>query len=216
VQRPRFSGLTYAFVWHSCHSIFDLLFQTEVAGLDNVPLQGPFILASNHASFLDPPIIGSYMPRELTYFARKTLFKGPLGNLIKNLNAIPIDRDGDSDLAAFRNVFNALKQGGALLVFPEGTRSQDGNFGEVRSGVGMIACRAQVPVLPVRVFGSYDVWSRHDRYPRLGHALAIRVGPCLQPQDYDPGKADKERYLSAAKRIFEAITKLQQPLRRAL
>lgn len=216
MPRPHFSSMTYAAVWHGCQTLFDLLYRTEVAGLENVPLEGPFLLASNHASFLDPPIVGSYMPRELTYFARKTLFQGRFGKLITDLNSIPIDRDGDSDLGAFRKVFSVLKDGGALLVFPEGTRSQNGVFGEARSGVGMIACRTQVPVLPVRVFGSYDIWSRKRKFPAPHGSLGISIGKVLLPEAYDPGKAEKERYLIAAQRILAAIAVLPKPQNRAV
>ncbi len=216
MQRPHFSSLTYAAVWHGCQTLFDLFYRTEVAGLENVPADGPFLLASNHASFLDPPIVGSYMPRELTYFARKTLFQGRFGKLISDLNAIPIDRDGDSDLAAFRKVFAVLKNGGALLVFPEGTRSSDGQFGTARSGVGMIACRAKVPVLPVRIFGSYDIWNRTHKLPALHGSLGITVGKILPPEVYDPGKADNDRYLSAAKYILAAIAALEPPVTEAV
>lgn len=214
--RPHFSSLTYAAVWHGCQTLFDLLYRTEIAGLEHVPAKGPFLLASNHASFLDPPIVGSYFPRELTYFARKTLFQGRFGKLITDLNSIPIDRDGDSDLSAFRKVFSVLKDGGALLVFPEGTRSKDGGLGRARSGVGMIACRARVPVLPVRLFGSYEIWNRERKLPALHGSLGITIGKPLEPAAFDPGKGDQERYQHAAERILAAIATLQSPLEQAV
>lgn len=208
---PRFSSLTYAAVWHGSQMVSDLFYRTEVAGLEHFPMEGPFLLASNHASFLDPPLVGSHMPRELTYFARKTLFQGRFGKLITDLNSIPIDRDGDSDLGAFRKVFSVLKDGGALLVFPEGTRSTDGSIGPARSGVGMIACRAKVPVLPVRIFGSYDIWSRNRKLPSLSGSLGITVGKVLPLEVFDPGKDDPDRYLTAAQRILAAIAALKPP-----
>ncbi|WOO39628.1 lysophospholipid acyltransferase family protein [Rubellicoccus peritrichatus] len=211
MKPPKFSSLTYAAVWHGCQTIFDLLYRPEIAGIENVPADGSFILACNHASFLDPPIAGSYLPRELHYFARKTLFKGRFGKLISDLNSIPIDRDGDSDLAAFRKVFGVLKSGEAILVFPEGTRTKDGKLGEVRGGVGMLACRSQVPVLPVRIFGSFDIWSRKHKYPALSKNLGLTIGPVILPKDYDPGKADKERYQNASTRIMKEIENLKAP-----
>lgn len=208
---PRFSSLTYAAVWHGCSTLFDLLYQTEIAGQANIPPTGPFILASNHASFFDPPIVGSHLPRELHYFARKTLFQGRFGKLITDLNSIPIDRDGDSDLGAFRKVFGILKDGGGLLVFPEGTRTHDGALGQARSGVGLIACRAAVPVVPARVFGAYDIWSRHRKLPSLRGHLGLTIGPSIAPSQFDPGKNDPERYLNAAKNILSAIEDLHPP-----
>ena len=98
-------------------------------GLENIPKDGPFLLASNHLSFLDPPALGCLMPRNLHYFARDSLFKGPLGMLIRALNSIPVNRS-QLDLATLRTVLKVLKDGHPLLVFPEGTRSEDGSLGE--------------------------------------------------------------------------------------
>lgn len=211
MKPPDFTSGTYRAVWHGCQWAFNLFYRTELAGLDNVPPEGPFILASNHASFLDPPIAGSYLPRELHYFARKTLFRGRFGKLIKDLNSIPIDRDGSSDLKAFRAVFNVLRGGGAIIVFPEGTRTHDGFLQSVKSGVGMLACRARVPVVPMRIFGSYDIWSRHQKLPNKLKTLTVCVGPPIPPAEYDPGKADAHRYQTASDRIMHAIESLKKP-----
>jgi len=211
---PDFQSHTYRAVWHGCQLVFNLLYRTEVAGLEHIPETGPFILASNHASYLDPPIIGSYLPRELHYFARKTLFKGHFGRLISDLNSIPIDRDGGSDLQAFRAVFNALKQGGGILIFPEGTRTHDGQLAHVKSGLGMLACRAQVPVIPARIFGSYAIWSRFQHRPAWQKNLGLTIGAPLPPAAYDPGKAALERNQTASDRIMAAIAALPPPFSR--
>ncbi|WP_309398041.1 lysophospholipid acyltransferase family protein [Cerasicoccus maritimus] len=181
----------------------------QVYGASNVPVEGPFLLACNHASFLDPPVFAVACPRELHFFARNTLWKGVFGTLITNLNAIPIDRDGERDLQAFRRVFAALKDGGTLLVFPEGTRTPDGELHEGKKGIGMIACRAQVPVVPARIFGSYDMWNRHQKLPRLTTPLGVSFGKPIPVSEYDPGKTDSQRYDTAAARIMEGIAKLE-------
>lgn len=190
---------------------FRLWNRVKVGGAHHVPVEGPFLLACNHASFLDPPVFAVGCPRELHFFARKTLWKGALGPLITRLNAIPVDRDGEQDIEAFRRVFATLKGGGSLLVFPEGTRTPDGALHPAKKGVGLIACRAQVPVVPARVFGSYEMWSRHMKRPRLSASLGVAFGPPIAPSEYDPGKGDPLRYPHAAERIMAGIAAIEDP-----
>ncbi|MGE9294729.1 MAG: lysophospholipid acyltransferase family protein [Puniceicoccales bacterium] len=190
---------------------FRLLNGLTVSGQEHIPTEGPFLLACNHASFLDPPVFAAACPRELHFFARKTLWKGSFGTLITNLNAIPIDRDGERDLEAFRRVFSTLKDGESLLVFPEGTRTDDGSLHDGKKGVGLIACRAQAPVAPARIFGSYEMWNRHHKLPRLTKPLGVAFGPMIPADVYDPGKTDPDRYQTAANRIMQAIGQLEDP-----
>ncbi|MEO0794116.1 MAG: lysophospholipid acyltransferase family protein [Verrucomicrobiota bacterium] len=183
----------------------------QVAGTGHLPKEGSFLLACNHASFLDPPVFAAACPRELHFFARKTLWKGAFGSLITKLNAIPIDRDGERDLEAFRRVFATLKAGGALLVFPEGTRTPDGELHDGKKGVGLIACRAQVPVVPARIFGSYEMWNRHHKLPRPLKPLRVGFGPPIPAATYDPGKSEPERYQVAVQRIMDGIAQIEDP-----
>ncbi|MGF1453308.1 MAG: lysophospholipid acyltransferase family protein [Opitutales bacterium] len=185
----------------------------EVFGEGHIPRQGPFLLASNHASFIDPPVVSAAVPtyRQIYFFARKSLFKGWFGKLIASLHAIPIDRDADSDLAAFRRVFDLLNQGHPLLVFPEGTRSPDGQIGRAEKGVGLIACRAQVPIVPARVFGSYEYWGRQQKLPKLGGQLAVTFGAPFEVSTVDPGKKSSERYAVVAQKTLDTIASLPPP-----
>ena len=201
----------YRLVWTSARTWFGLMHRTEVHGAHNVPSTGPFILACNHASFYDPPAFGANLPRELHYFARKTLFKGTLGKIITDLNSIPVDRDGNSDISAFKSVFSTLKTDGGLLLFPEGTRTQNGQLQPAKKGIGLIACRAQVPVVPARIFGSYDVWGRQKKIPDFRPAIQLVVGSPLSIAHFDPGKKDPKRYQTAANTIMEYITRLYIP-----
>lgn len=200
-------------LYRNCRATLAGWFRTwnelQVAGKEHVPADGPFLLACNHASFLDPPVFAAACPRELHFFARKTLWKGAFGKLITELNAIPIDRDGESDLQAFRAVFNALKEGGSLLVFPEGTRTPDGELHAAKKGIGMIACRGQAPVVPARIFGSYEMWSRNAKFPRLTAKLGVTFGPPILPSEYDLGKSDPDRYEAAAQKIMSGIAALE-------
>ena len=135
-----------------CHYLitvlFDSVFRGEIAGLENVPKDGPFLVAANHASHLDPPIIGCHVPRQMAFFARKTLWNGKIATWwMDGIGSIPVDRDGGSDVKAIKNVLRTLQAGKAITLFPEGTRSLDGNLQPAKSGVGMIACRTQVTVV---------------------------------------------------------------------
>ncbi len=198
-----------------CHYVitvcYDMFFRGEVAGLENVPRSGPFIVASNHASHLDPPFVGCHIPLQMAFFARKTLWKGRFASWwLDGVGAIPVDRDGGSDVNAIKNVLRTLQSGKALTLFPEGTRSPDGTLQPAKSGVGMIACRTRVPVLPARIFNSHVAFGRDGRI-RPGTRVSIVYGPLLQPADFDDPKAGKERYQLASEKIMAAIASLREP-----
>lgn len=198
-----------------CHYVltvfYDICFRGEVAGLEHVPHHGPFLVASNHASHLDPPLVGCHIPRQMAFFARKTLWAGKLATWwLDGVGAIPVDRDGGSDVSAIKNVLRTLQSGKALTLFPEGTRSPDGTLQPAKSGVGMIACRTRVPVVPARIFNSHIAFGKGGGF-RLGTRVSIVYGKPLQPADYDDPKAGKERYQLASEKIMAAIAALREP-----
>lgn len=199
----------YTYSQAALRGIWDLFTGCEAYGMENVPANGPFLLACNHASFLDPPVFGAYSPRALHYFARKTLFIGPFGKLIRKYNAIPIDRDGQSDLHAFREVFKVLKSGGCLLVFPEGTRTSDGRLQTARPGLGMIAARAGVPIVPARIHGSFRIYSRHRKLPDLLNPMSVVFGRAIDPATIDPGKNDPDRFRKISQAVLDKIAELK-------
>jgi 1-acyl-sn-glycerol-3-phosphate acyltransferase len=191
---------------------FDLFFPGEVGGTEFIPRSGPFLLAANHASYFDPPAIGCRLPRESHYFARKTLFKpGLKETLLRKVNTIPVDLESDSDISALKAVFRVLKEGGGILLFPEGTRTHDGGFQPARPGVGMIACKSGVPVVPTRIFGSYEAFGRQTRGPKLFTPIHIAYAPPLLPAQYDTGGKGKERYQVASETIMRAIATIPPP-----
>ncbi len=133
------------------------------------------IIASNHAAYVDPPFIGAVCPRELSYLAKVELFSHPLfGWLIRKYNAIPIVR-GAFDRRAIVQAVRLLKGGRGLLLFPEGTRSREGNFLEPKLGVGMIACEAGVPIVPTYISNSSGLWDSLLKRKRLIIAFDIPV-----------------------------------------
>jgi len=200
----------YRIGWNLCSGVFNSLFQIESYDVHHVPSRGPFLLASNHVSYLDPPAIGVSFRRPIYYFARDTLFRGPSGPILRGVNAVPVNNRGGSDLAAMRRAIEVMKMGEGLLVFPEGTRSPDGNFLPARRGIGLLACKGGVPVLPTRIFGTFEALGRGKK-PQWGLPLKVRFGPLLFPEDFDPGKKDKERFDVASAKILDAIKKIEEP-----
>lgn len=205
------NGLLYGFSHALLKAAYRLCFRGQIAGLENLPEMGGYIVASNHASLLDPPIVGLYLPRQVAFFARKTLWRPGLASWwLDGVGAIPVDRDGGTDVTAIKRVLQALKQGRTVILFPEGTRSLDGRLAPPRPGIGLLACRSQVPVVPARIFGSFEALGRGGRL-RLGTPISVTYGRALMPADYDPPGDANDRYPRAAEAIMAAIARLEPP-----
>ena len=135
---------------------FRLGFGLEVLGQDRVPTTGAFLLASNHVSYLDPPLIGVACPRRLSFMAQADLFKHLLlGAFLRGVHAIPLRR-GEGDLGAMREALARLRRGEAVAIFPEGARQVSGRLGAAKRGAGLLAATARVPFVPVQVKGTYE------------------------------------------------------------
>ena len=204
-------GLIYGTFHYVFTIAYDALFRGEVAGLENIPRTGPFLVAANHASHLDPPFIGCHVPRQMAFFARKTLWSSKFSCwFMDGISSIPVDRDGGSDVKAIKSVLRTIQSGKAITLFPEGTRSLDGQLQPAKSGVGMIVCRTQVQVVPARIFNSHVAFGRGGGF-RFGTRVSIVYGKPLQPTDYDDPNAGKERYQVASEKIMAAIAALREP-----
>ncbi len=201
--------------WTFYRSVFRFYFGWRVYNNERVPIKGPVILAANHASFLDPPLVGSGLHRDINYLARKSLFRLPLlGWVLRTVNAVPVDRDGGG-AAGLKAIMDRLHDGGAIILFPEGTRSQDGNFQSARSGIGLSVIKSEAPVVPVRVFGTYEAWGRHVKFPRPRRRVIVKYG---EPMRFEKLRAEacdcskmrlKEIYQQVADEIMSAIAGLQ-------
>lgn len=191
--------------------LYDICFRGDAEGVEHFPSRGGFILAANHASHLDPPIVGLRVPRQVCFFARKTLWKPGLAAWwLSAVGCIPVDRDGGTDVSAIKRVLEALRRERVIILFPEGTRSPDGLLQAPKSGIGLIACRSGAPVVPARIFGSFRAFGREGRL-RLGAPVSVTYGRPLRPAEYDDPSAGKERYARAAERIMAAIGRLEPP-----
>jgi 1-acyl-sn-glycerol-3-phosphate acyltransferase len=206
----------YGFFHFVAATVHSMWFRGDVAGTDNFPLDGPFLIASNHASHLDPPLVGSQVPRQMRFFARKTLWKNRLMAWWMNqVETIPVERDS-GDIGAIKRVLQALAENRAIVLFPEGTRSQDGRLQKPKAGVGLMACKTGVPVVPCRIFGSFEAFSKGSAIPRLGSSISVVFGPPITPAEYDDPSAGKARYEVAAQRIMDRIAALPAPAHRVI
>ncbi len=170
---------SYYLAWRLAGLIFATVFRRRVHGRHHVPLDGPVILAANHASYMDPPLIGSSLNRPLHYLARESLFKYPgIRQWLHSLNAVPVDRDGGG-AKGLKIILDRLLAGGGIILFPEGTRTSDGHLQPGRSGIGLTVIKSAAPVVPVRVFGTYEAWGRHRPWPRSG-PVVVKFGAPLR------------------------------------
>ncbi|MFH0774564.1 MAG: (d)CMP kinase [bacterium] len=182
--------------------LFKIYFRYSVEGLENVPKQGSLIVASNHMSFLDPPVIGVTIP--LYYFAKEELFSIPIfGRLIKKLNAFPVKRDRFSREAIERSI-RILENGGRILLFPEGTRGDI--LLEPKKGIGLIANLAnkkiRTPILPVRIKGTEKALGKGGWFIKP-HKIQVIIGKEIEPERFF-GKDN----LAIAKMVMEEIGRL--------
>jgi len=168
---------------------------------------GGVLIAANHQSYLDPVLVAMALDRPIHYMARQGLFHVPgLGQLVRLLGARPVSR-GRVDMAAFRAAVELLSRGKALLVFPEGTRTWNGDLGAFKVGVGAIAIRCGVPVLPVCIEGAFQCWPRTRRFP-MPAMVAVAYDEPLWPRNRD-GHA-------LTRLLAERIRSMQNGLRRYL
>jgi 1-acyl-sn-glycerol-3-phosphate acyltransferase len=192
-----------------CKVAANLAFRLRIYGRENLIEEGPAILASNHASYLDPPLVGVSCRKDIYYLTRKSLFEKPVfGPLLSQLNTVPIDRDR-GDVAAVRAILHLLKAGKRVVVFPEGTRSSDGNLQPARAGVGLIIAKSLAPVVPIRIFGSYAA------LPRSGGIrfvpITLVVGKPLFFTKQDLGAEERSVYQVLSDRVMSAIAALEKP-----
>jgi 1-acyl-sn-glycerol-3-phosphate acyltransferase len=155
----------YKFSANKYWCFFKLLNRLQITGAERTPLTGPLVVVANHTSYLDPPLLGAVAPRQLSFLARDTLFKGPLGWYISSLDAIPIDRDG-AGLAGLRATLTRLKRNGAVVVFPEGTRSDNGQLQPLKPGFLVLVRRGQANLQPIGMAGVIKALPRGRIIPR--------------------------------------------------
>jgi 1-acyl-sn-glycerol-3-phosphate acyltransferase len=207
-------NLSYRIGWTCFRLMYATYFRWRVYGAENVPEQGGVILASNHASFLDPPLVGSGLKRDINYLARESLFRFPgIAALLHSWNAVPVDRDGGG-ARGLKIILDRLIAGNGIILFPEGTRTKDGQLQRARSGIGLTVIKSTAPVVPVRVFGTFEAFGRHRIFPRP-YRVTVKYGPIMS---FEALRAEakccekprlKEIYQQVADEIMAAIARLE-------
>jgi len=183
-----------------------LFFGLTVEGLEHVPAQGKLLIAANHQSYLDPLLMGSVLSREIHYLAKVELFRNPLfGALLRHLHSIPINRSGQ-DIESLRQAIKALESGGALLVFPEGTRSRTGQFLRPTKGLALLAKQSDAPVVPAYIYGTRGCWKRLFR-PR---SLKVVFGQPLRFSTFNVEQLKgADSYRTFSDKIMQTIAALK-------
>ncbi|MBQ2113612.1 MAG: 1-acyl-sn-glycerol-3-phosphate acyltransferase [Selenomonadales bacterium] len=146
--------MLYGFLKGILPTMFRIIYRAEVHGQENVPKEGGAIIAANHISLWDPPFVGAFCPRRVSFMAKKELFENSVfSSIITSLGAFPVNR-GAADRNAIKTALTVLGEGKCLGLFPEGTRSKNGKLGEPEAGIGLIAYKANVPIVPVAITGT--------------------------------------------------------------
>ncbi len=198
----------YWFGWLLFGAAYRGLFGLRIIGREHLITEGPVLVASNHQSFLDPPLIGNLYDDEMVYLARKTLFKpGFFEWLYNQWNAIPVDQERP-DMASLKTIIRKLKEGQRVLLFPEGERSLDGRIGEAAPGIGLVAVKSGAPIQPVRIYGANEALQRGSSRIRLAR-ITVKIGPpiILSPEELKAA-ANKEGYDRVSQQIMDAIKAL--------
>lgn len=196
--------------YHLSRLLARLFFGFRIIHRERVIQTGPVILAVNHQSFLDPPLAGNASDRAIFFLAKKSLMDVPvLGWLLPKLNVIPVNLGG-GDRSALKALIRILNAGECALVFPEGTRTPDGNLQPAEPGLGLVIAKTRAPVVPMRIFGAYDVWPIGGKL-RLSGKITVVVGEPIHFSDAELSTGGKENYLKLSQRVMDAIAALQLP-----
>ncbi|MFU8892507.1 MAG: lysophospholipid acyltransferase family protein [Luteolibacter sp.] len=193
--------------WLLFGSAFRTLFGLRIIGSEHLVTQGPVLVASNHQSFLDPPLIGNLYQTEMIFLARKSLFKGFFKWLYRQWNAIPVDQE-KPDMSSLKTIVRKLREGHRVLVFPEGARSLDGQLGDAAPGIGLIAAKSGAVIQPVRIRGAFEALPRGSARLRFSR-ITVSVGPPIRltPEELKSASG-KDGYAALANRIMAAIAEL--------
>ncbi len=196
-DRPIEHLIWYRAIQYVVATFFTVYGGWRATGRHNLPKQGGVLLVSNHISYLDVFLLGLPLTRPLNYVARSTLFLPVLANLIRSVGGFPIQRDG-LGASGLKETLRRLKHGGIVTLFPEGTRSPDGEIGEVKPGIAVLVSRARVPVVVAGIAGTFEAWPRSQLLP-LPHPLRIHYGLPIWPSELENMDTDQITSLIAGR-----------------
>lgn len=187
-----------------------LLFRFRVIHRERMIQSGPVILAMNHQSYLDPPLAGITCDRAIYFLARRTLLNVPLlGWVLPKVNVIPVNQEG-VDRSAIKAMIRVLQAGNGVLVFPEGSRTLDGNLQAAEPGLGLVIAKTLAPVVPMRIFGAHEALPRGGGHLRFV-PITVVVGEPIFFNVADLNAAGKNLYTRLSDRVMNAIAALRLP-----
>ncbi len=186
--------------------VFICFFGFRVVGREKLLSEGPVVVASNHESFLDPPLVGVMFRHEVYTLARKTLFRGFGAWLYPRMNAIPIDQERP-DMASLKKIIKLLRQKNHVVIFPEGSRTLDGNLQPAEAGTGLIVAKSKAVVQPIRIFGAYNALPRGSSKLKFT-PITIVVGDPITFTPEELKAKGRDDYQKISDRIMDEISKL--------
>ena len=173
-----FGRWLYDLLWVLCRTLAVSVFGFRVRFAEPLPQHGGLLVVSSHQSHLDPLLLGLATDRRLSTLARSSLYRfKPFAAVITSLDAVPIDRNA-SMVKTMKSIIGRLRDGRAVVIFPEGTRTATGRLGELKSGFALMAKKAEVPIVPVAIVGAYECWPRTSLLPRPGR-IRLEFGPVI-------------------------------------
>lgn len=183
-------------------TFFKLLFRAEIIGKENLPREGAAIVAANHMSNWDPPLLACFLPRPVGYMAKEELFENPVfGGIIRRAHAFPVKR-GAADRGAIKTAVQVLKTGHCLGLFPEGTRSRTGQMKKAEAGVGLIAAMTDAPVVPAAIIGTDRIFANGGLFPKL----RVIYG---KPLRFTGDRKDKEELAAFSQSVMDEIGRIK-------
>lgn len=203
-----FGRWLYSALWILCRTLGVSVFGFRCRFAEPLPQTGGLIVLSTHQSHLDPLLLGLACDRRLSSLARSSLYRfKPFGAIITALDAVPINREA-STVQAMKTVIERLKNGAAVIIFPEGARTWDGHVAELKGGFGLIAKKAGVPIVPVAIVGAYECWPRTRRLLRPGR-IRLEFGRVIPVAEID-SLTDRELLAMCTREIAALDAKARQ------
>ena len=188
--------------------LFRRVFKIRAINAEVLNTDKPLIVAPNHRSYIDPPLMNAVSPEPLVFLAKKELFEGRLKNwFFRNLNAIPVDRSR-ADFNALNEAIERIKRGCKVCIFPEGRRAPENGFLKPKPGVGYIAVKTGVPIVPVYIHNSTDILSRDNKHFRIPKREVLVVFG--DPLEFKDAEDNIKGYKKVANLVMEEIKKLAQ------
>lgn len=210
-EEKLFARISYSLIKSIFSPLVKKIWIEGVEGLENMPRDGPVIIAANHESYFDFISLIAVSPRKIHYLAAEKFFSHPLWKPLMHLTSqIKVDRKNPDKTVVHKLVYSALKKGKAIGIFPEGTRNRinDGKLQKAFVGVGRYAITTETPILPVGIIGTYDILAPHEKFPRFKRIIRIKIGELMSFQEYYNIEYDQNHFREVTNKVMLKIAEL--------